>query len=262
MNWVEKWLDATACPSLDPKRDKQVESLAHEIGRSMRHDGRFFHIDQAAAALGILDEDLPLVRDRLYELSLKYVLHRFTVTDKDRAGLGWVARKLQLTPEQARQVELRVGRKVFEEFLAFAMAGGFLDEEELGQLRSIAECLTVTTRQLVMGYLVESGDEFLHRIMEGMAEEGQISDTAWEKLMASVEVLGVSPAECVAALRGHATAFARKIVDRARANGGLTRNQIPPMQSLVGKLMPAGPRASVTVPPAAAAKGSRPPATA
>jgi len=263
MNWVQRWLEATACPSLEPQRDRQVESLAHEIGRAMRQEGRFFHLEQAAAALGIPAEDLPLVRERLYELSLKFALRRFTFADKDRAALGWVARKLQLAPEQARQVELRVGRKVFEEYLAFAIAGGFLDDEERAQLRAIATCLAVTTRQLVLGYLVESGGDFLHRIMEGMADAGRIPDAAWEQLLSNVETLGVSRVEFMAPLRGHAAGFARKIINRAKANGGLTRNQIPPMRSLVDKVMSVAQRGSALRPPAGTAtRVPRPPATA
>jgi len=236
MNWVRDWLDMTACPALDPERNQEVETLAHQMGRAMRQEGKFFNLDHAAAALNIETEDLPLVRDRLYELSLKFVLKDFNINDKDRGGLRWVARNLKLTPEQARQIEMRVGRKVFEEYLAFGIAGGFLDPTELAELRSIATCLQVTTRQLVLEYLADSGADFLYRIMEGMAEDGKIPEQTFKRLISSTEELGVDGPEFITELRKHAEDFKDRIRSRAEANGGLTANQIPPMESLLAHL--------------------------
>lgn len=203
-NRIKAWLEATACRVLDPERDERVGRLARDVAKCMRREGSFFDFTDTTRLLRVGLDDLPLVQERVYELTLKHVMRDYVITPRDRTGLGWIARRLRLPPEVARQVEVRVGRRVFEEYLAFALGGGYLDEEELGQLRSIADSLNVTTRQLLIGYLADAGEEFLRRIVEGIAENGRIDDTAWRRLIDSTERLGLREDEFVRVLRAQA----------------------------------------------------------
>jgi len=238
MGWVSNWLEATACPVLQRDQDERVQSLAHQLGRSMRHEGRFFNFEETALMLGIPSRDTPLVQDRLYELTLKFVLQDYAITERDRAGLGWVAKALRLDPEQARRIELRVGRLVFEQYLAFAIAGGYLDDEELQQLRSVAASLNISTRQLLVGYLAEAGREFLERILTGMAEDGKITDDAWNRLLASTQALGLDKEEFLRALRPHAQRIAERVRTRVKPDGQPDTDLWPALQSLHTHLNP------------------------
>ncbi len=238
MGWVRDWLEATACPALEPDRDQRVQSLAQQMGRFMRQEGRFFSLTETSIVLGIPARDLPLVQDRLYELTLKFVMQDYAVTERDRAGLRWVAKTLKLSPEQARRIELRVGRHVFEQYLAFAIAGGYLDEEELGQLRSVADSLDVTTRQFLLGYLAESGESFLESILSGMAGDGTISDEVWNRLLASTKALGLEAEEFLRVLRPQARRLADRIRNRVKPNGQPDTDLWPAMQALMARLDP------------------------
>jgi len=201
MGWVQDWLQATTCAVLGPQREEQVRHLARRMAGCMRREGKFFNFNEAASYLGVPEEDRPIVKERLYELTLRYVLEDYQITEKDRAGLHWIARGLGLSEEQAHRIELRVGRRVFEEYLAFAIAGGYLDAEELGQLRAVAGSLGMTSRHLLLGYLAESGEQFLMRLATGMAENGQVSDAAWHRFLGSVHALGLAEEEIVRVLR-------------------------------------------------------------
>lgn len=236
MGWVRDWLEATACPSLDRDRDERVSALAQQMGRFMRHEGRFFSLRETAVTLGIGPTDMPYVQDRVYELTLKYVMQDYAITDRDRAGLGWVAKTLKLPPEQARRIELRVGRSVFEQYLAFAIAGGYLDEEELRQLRTVADSLNVSTRQFLLGYLADSGEEFLERILAGMAEDGAITDAAWKRLVASTAALGLEEEEFARVLRPQVRRLAGRVPARARSNGRSDTDITPALRSLMARL--------------------------
>src|SRR3972149_813013 len=99
MGWVRDWLEATACPTLERDQDEHVQSLAQQMGRVMRHEGRFFSLRETAVLLCIPPRGLPLVQDRLYELALKFVMQDYAITDRDRVGLGWVAKALKLSPD-------------------------------------------------------------------------------------------------------------------------------------------------------------------
>jgi hypothetical protein len=238
MGWVRNWLEATACPVLQRDQDERVQSLAYQLGRTMRHEGKFFNLQETAEMLGIPVQDTPLVQDRLYELTLKFVLQNYAINERDRSGLGWVARALKLPPEQARRIELRVGRRVFEQYLAFAIAGGYLDDEELQQLRSVAASLDVSTRQLLVGYLAEAGREFLEQILTGMAEDGKITDAAWNRLLASTQALGLDKEEFLRVLRPHAQHLAERARTRVKPDGQPDTDPWPALQSLQARLNP------------------------
>ncbi|HSW46865.1 MAG TPA: hypothetical protein VLM89_14990 [Phycisphaerae bacterium] len=235
MGWVYEWLEATACPMLNRDQDERVQSLAREMGRFMRQEGRFFSLDETALMLGIQQRDLPPVQDRLYELTLRYVLQNYAITDRDRSGLRWVAKALRLPPDNARRIELRVGRRVFEQYLSFAIAGGFLDAEELQQLRSVADSLGVSTRHMLAAYLAESGEEFLERILSGMAEDGRITDAAWQRLLASTAALGLDKDEFLRILRPHANRLVDGIRTRVKPDGRPDLDLWPALQSLVSR---------------------------
>jgi hypothetical protein len=236
MGWVRDWLEATACPSLDRDRDERVLTLAQQMGRFMRHEGRFFSLRETAVTLGIGPSDMPYVQDRVYELTLKFVMQNYAITDRDRSGLRWVAKALKLPPEQARRIELRVGRNVFEQFLAFAIAGGYLDAEELQQLRSVADSLNVSTRQFLLGYLADSGEAFLERILAGMAEDGTITDAAWKRLLTSTAALGLEEEEFIRVLRPQVRRLANRVPARTRSGGGADADLTPALQSLMTRL--------------------------
>ena len=236
MGWVRDWLEATACPSLDRDRDERVSALAQQMGRFMRHEGRFFSLRETAVTLGIGPSDMAYVQDRVYELTLKFVMQDYVITERDRAGLRWVAKALKLPPEQARRIELRVGRNVFEQFLAFAIAGGYLDQDELQQLRTVADSLNVSTRQFLLGYLADSGEAFLERILAGMAEDGEITDAAWKRLLTSTAALGLEEQEFVRVLRPQVRRLANRVPARTRSGSGSDADLTPALQSLMTRL--------------------------
>ncbi len=205
---VRELLEATNCATLDPQRNERIESMARELAKSMRHEGHFFHIHVAAEALQIPPEDILLVKERLYELTLKRVFRKNMISGTDRTGLQWIGRTLHMTPEESRRIELRVGRRVFEEYLAFSISCGYLDEQDMSELRSIADSLSVSTRDLLLGFLAESAEKFLRRILTGLAEDGWISDAAWRRLLDTTASLGVNERELVTLLRPAARSLA------------------------------------------------------
>jgi hypothetical protein len=236
MEHIRAWLDATACPAVDPDQDRRVSSQARELAACMRKEGKFFSLRESSDVLHVLPEDMALVKDRLYELALKFVLKNFVISDKDRMGLGWIARNLGLEAGQARLIELRVGRRVFEEFLGFGISGGYLDKEELTLLRTIAASLQVSTADLVISYLTEKGEDFLKRIFTGMPQDGVITDESWNRLLKTLGELGVSETQFLAALRPHGPRWAEKLLNEAKVLHGLVEIDLRPVGGLMRRL--------------------------
>jgi hypothetical protein len=205
---VRNLLEATNCATLDVERNRRIESFARQLAASMRQEGSFFSIREAADKLHIAPEDLLLVKERVYELTLKSVFKKYLISGTDRTGLQWIGKTLRLTPEESRRIELRVGRRVFEEYLAFSISCGFLDEPEMSELRAIAQSLEVPTRDLLLSFLAESGEQFLRRILTGLAQDGEITDEAWGRLAATTTALGVGETELITLLRPAVRALA------------------------------------------------------
>ncbi len=235
-NRLTAWMEATACPRLPPDRDRRVGDIARRLARSMVREGHFFIFRDAVEFLAVPPEDVDPVRDRVYELAFKRLLEQGPATvEAGRPGLRWIARNLGLSGEQAGWVELRVGRRLFEEYLAFALAGGRLDPDELEHLRAIADGLGVGTRRLLLGCLAESGGRLLKRFLEGLAGNGRIDDRDWALLLETVAALGVTPDEFARLLRPHA----RRLVDRLEVEGRRrtsSTGRVPAAQALLQRL--------------------------
>ncbi len=207
MSRIRKWLRATSAPTLDIDRNERIEDFARQVVKCMRREGSFFSFHDTAIVLNIPLEDLVLVKERVYELTFEYVLEERQVTERQRAGLSWIAKTLRLDAEDAHRVELRAGRRVFDEYLAFSISGGHLTDEEIAEFRSLAAGLRVTTRQLLLLFLADSGDSFLKMVLEVLAERPQIEPAHWKRLTRSLAALGLGESELVRVLRAQAIRF-------------------------------------------------------
>lgn len=264
MNRVKHWLEMTACPRLEPIHDERVAKAARKVARSMRQEGRFFDFREATRFLKVANDDVPLVRDRVYELCLKNVLERRGLSEKERNGLTWIAKSLRMSEDERRWVELRVGRMLFEEYLAFAIVGGWLDEEEISQLRSIAASLEITTRHLLLTYLAESGEVFLERVLSGLDENESVSAGNWRRLLGTAEALGASKIEFCRLLRPHAQRYAGRIRPDAKAGSKSRSHQLRHLEIMLKWMesegrKPAGGSNSISRQTAALRNGTSPP---
>jgi hypothetical protein len=205
MSKIREWLEATACPTLDMERNERVEDFAKQVVRAMRREGSFFSFRDTTDLLKVPLEDLVLVKERVYELTLNHVMEDFQITERDQAGLAWIARNLRLEPADAHRVQLRVGRRVFDEYLAFSISGGHLSDEEIAEFRRLAESLGTTTRQLLLLYLADSGEAFLKMVLDVFAESPRINPKDWRRLTASLGALGLDEQELIRVLRAQAT---------------------------------------------------------
>ena len=216
MNRLHQWLRATACPMLDRARDEQISALARQVIKCMRREGSFFSFHDTATVLNVAIDDLVLVQERVYELSLKHVMEDFRINRRDRGGLGWIARNLKLEAKDSRRIELRVGRQVFEEYLAFSIAGGRLTDDEIREFQALAESLSITTRQLLLLFLAESGEDFLGMVLDMMAEKQTLDQATWEQLTASLNALGLDEQELIRVLRAQGPRLAAHLASASR----------------------------------------------
>ena len=242
---VRELLEATNCATLDSERNERIETFARQVALAMRQEGNFFHIHQAAETLQIPPLDILLVKERVYELTLRGVFKKSFISGKDRAGLHWIGKTLRLSPEDSRRIELRIGRRAFEEYLAFSISCGFLDAQEMAELRSISESLEVPTRDLLLSFLAESAEHFLRRILDGLTEDGRISDESWHRLVATTIALGVSEVELITLLRPACTQLAQKFEKERLWDADVP---IRPLERLVERLGRSRTPATATLP--------------
>jgi hypothetical protein len=232
---VLEWLDATGHPTYDEDHERQIVTQARAVAGCMRREGRFFNFSETVAALKVPPSEFLLIKERLYELALHRVLREFTITQKDRSGLRWIARAVHLSEEECRNVERRVGRQVFEQHLSFWMSAGYLDEEELQQVRSLAGSLGRTTREMFLQYLGTSGADFLDRIMTGLTEGEDIPDAAWSRLLATVGALGVEAEVFLERVRPHARRHIEKLLVNVKL-GIVNQDNVKPARRLLDHL--------------------------
>lgn len=204
---IREWLKATACPVLDYAQDERVDIAARHVIKAMRREGNFFSFRDTTGLLNVPIEDLVLVKERVYELTLKHVMEDYKISDRDRQGMAWIAKALKLDPKDARHIELRVGRQAFDEYLGFSISGGHLTKDEIAEFRQIAESLRVTTRQLLLLFLAESGEDFLKMILDALADKQAIDKADWGKLTTSLDALGLEEEELVRIMRAQASRF-------------------------------------------------------
>lgn len=204
---IRQWLEATACPVLDWARNERVDLAARQVVKCMRREGNFFSFRDTADILNVPIEDLVLVKERVYELTLKHVMEDYQIDQRDRQGLSWISRALKLDPKDARRIEMRVGRQAFDEYLAFAISGGHLSEDEISEFRRIADGLHVTTRQLLLLFLADSGEKFLKMMLDALADKQTVDDTDWNRLTVSLAALGLDENELIRVIRAQAGRF-------------------------------------------------------
>lgn len=206
-NRIREWLKATACPVLDYAQDERVDVAARHVIKAMRREGNFFSFLDTTTLLHVPVEDIILVKERVYELTLKHVMEDYKISERDRQGMAWIAKALKLDAKDARRIELRVGRQAFDEYLAFSISGGHLTADEIAEFRLIAESLRVTTRQLLLLFLAESGEHFLKMILDALADKEKVENADWRKLTASLAALGLEEEELVRIMRAQAVRF-------------------------------------------------------
>jgi hypothetical protein len=231
---VRDWLDATVLPAQDEEAERRITTLTRQLARCMRKEGHFFDFGETVRTMELSAADLLLVKQRLYELAVRRVLRAFAISEKDRSGLRWIARAVALSDEECRRIESSAGRQIFELHLGFSMSAGFLDEEELGQVRSLAASLGGTTHEMFAAYLADSGAEFVERLLTGLAEGEGVTDAWWERFMGTIAALGMDAERFRETVRPHV----RRAVERVLAAGSEidTRKAATTVRQLLDRL--------------------------
>ena len=128
------WIRRNSTHLLDPDRDVRLSQVARQLEKTMVEKRDSFDLQESLSSFDIPPRDHPLIIERVYELALRRAWRDQKITDKERAALQWIARRLNLGPDRTAQIERTTGAAIFEAHLAKATSDGILTPKELASM--------------------------------------------------------------------------------------------------------------------------------
>lgn len=217
-----RWLNDKVVALVDPGKEERRDALATALYQSLARDKGQFELDRAQLALGIDSDDADHVIERVYRRVLATGWKDGQLEDAEKRTLHWVAQKLQIATETAREINLDYAKRAFEKALSKAMEDGYVDEDEAAALERIAAGMGSNVVALVAHCFASEGDSLLRGIFLAAAEDGAITAKEWSRLVQTAQRLGLSPQKLSATLAPHVEPFIEHVLADVKADGELT----------------------------------------
>lgn len=227
-----EWLRKASTAVLDPGREARLQHYVREFAREIKAQGSRFSFAQALREGAVSAADTPLLREKLYEASLRHAWQDRQVTDREKAGLQWLKKLIEMPDEQACEVEMRIGRDILEQCLADAITDGNLSESESTQLQAIATTLNVQLGPFIENYFSNWSEGFLRGLFASSVENGTLTRDEWAKLIRSAERLGLGEKHLVKAVNAQAKLFVEHTLADAKSDGTMTPREAQYLEEL------------------------------
>ncbi len=219
------WIRQASVKLIDPQREERIGPAAMEVERAIHTMRQAFDFDGVIASLGIDNRDVLLVVDRVYERALGKAWADQVITPKERTALNWIAKALHLDDRRRQPLEERIGREVFQRSLAEALQDGHLDSVEAERLQAIASGMGTDLRGLMMGYFQNEGQGFLRGLFAQAIQDGRLSETEWNSLLATAHRLGLTESELRTSIQSQAQRFVEHVLADAKSDGRLSDDE-------------------------------------
>lgn len=210
---------------VDPGRAQRVLLATNIAYRALTTQRAEFDFDAAIAHCELNPTERQDVARRLFDRFLDRFWEDGTVDEKERKGLEWLAKKLEIPETEAELIQRLKGRNRFSAVLAQAFDDGILDDCEAARLDRIARSCGSTLKEFFHTRFHEQGAAFLRALFLNAIEDGHLDAGEWRAIMQTVQRLGVSEADFRAAVSVPARQLLEQILADARSDDEISADE-------------------------------------
>ena len=218
LNWLKKAVKSV----VDPERDGRVNQLESLIKNLIQQSGDSFDLDQIVLQGDFCRADLMDACTGVYLKEIEKAWSDLLITKKERQHLIWLQRKLEISPENATNLQESFVKDAFQRVLANAMQDGAITERELRHLDHIAAQIRLTTKTFAATFFQTESESFLQGIFLAAISDGDLNQGEWDNLLDAATKLGVSNDHFFVLIRPSAKLFVEHVIADAKADGQLT----------------------------------------
>jgi len=236
MNQVASWFKAAVTTLLDPDRESRVQVLVSAIHHGLHTQGQRFSLEQAIASCDHSEKDVREAKERVYRGVLERGWSDGVLTGTEQKTAKWLAAKLAIPSEQARNLDFEQARKSFGVTLAKAMQDGVVDSQEEDRLNAIAGAVGCTLPEFARTFFQREGEAFLRSIFLSCVADNRISQSEWDYLLYVTQRFGLQPHEMLATVEPQARQFVEHVLADAKSDGKLSADESKTLHWLVQNL--------------------------
>lgn len=221
----KKWINQAMTALIDPDKEARLAAIEHAMHQGLTKHRDQFVLRDCVAGLESKPSDLETAGKNVYRKILSRGWGDGVLAPGERATAQWVARALELRPEDTMAVNEEFARQHFARALAEAMEDGVLDTDEQARLNSIAESAGSTLPRFARSFFQVEGERFLRAIFLSFVENNRFCQQEWERLLETAEILGFTREELLHSIRAQSRAFVEHVLADAKADGVIAERE-------------------------------------
>ena len=134
MAGITGWIKQAVDSLVDPEKEQRLAVLVQTIQHGLSTKKQAFSLTEAIQGLEANPKDLEQAKEQVYRTLIERGWKDGVLTDSEQTVAKWVTQRLQMTPAQAKGINLEFAKKHFARALAQAMDDGVLDDDEVARL--------------------------------------------------------------------------------------------------------------------------------
>jgi tellurite resistance protein len=225
MKQFTNWFQQVVTKAFDQDREARIQTLVQVIERGIQVYGPQFTLNPTLGNLAYSVSDLDEARGRVYGAALARGWSDGTLNEVEQKTAQWLAAKLGIQADQARQLEMEQALKHFGLALAHAMQDGILDSEEEARLSAISAAVGSNTAAFMRSFFQTEGQSLLRSIFLACVADNSISQSDWDYLLHVARRFGLTQQELLAVIRPQATQFVERVLADAKSDGKITPDE-------------------------------------
>lgn len=236
MSQLTNWFQKAVTTLLDPDREARVTRLVDAIQHAMHARGQSFTLGPLVVAIQPDAADLKEAKIRIYRSALEKGWADGTLTAGEQRVAQWLVSRLEIPPEEARELNYAQARRWFGVALAQAMQDGILDANEMAKLQAIAAAVGSSVGNFARAFFRLEGEAFLRSIFLACAADGRITDSEWQYLIQVTQTLGIQHEEMLSAIQTQALQFVEHVLADAKSDGRVSAQEQQSLEWLLSNL--------------------------
>jgi tellurite resistance protein len=205
---------------IDPGRDYRIKNAAQAIHDGLASERERFDLIRCASGLELFQDELTTATEATYGLFVARAWKDAVLTDGERKGLAWVARKLGISAVTVQRIEQAECFAVIRRQLT-----GELHAIDTDNLKRIAGYVGMELGEIVRAYFIQEAGDILRLSFGQAVADGHISQAEWDELKSVVVSLGLTWNDFLTIVHPQAERFVEQMLADARADGVISADE-------------------------------------
>ena len=220
-----KWVKKVAESALDPDRELRVQQLVQLIVIGLNQQKQNFRLENVQLGDQFANADLRDAADIIFKRTLDDCWKDNVISNKEAAKIRFAQEKLQISPDQAKNLTAEYANEAFAEVLANALEDGVIDLREQAHLKNIAAQVGQTAKEYARQFFSDESEGFLRAFFLASVEDGKLSEVEWNNLVANAISLGISKDELLQLIRRPGHSFVEHVLADAKSDSKITASE-------------------------------------